>query len=145
MPRGSRRSCARVVSSVHVKSLAAHRTRALPAARERSRQATRLLPGGGETGCHVVGLLIALEFIPAAGVERPDPARANRSGDVPKRCPNPFLWIAVYHRELVSRQLALHDIIDEGERLLGFEHPAFFASRLVMAALTLSAQLSRPE
>ena len=35
--------------SVHVKSLAAHRTRALPAARERSRQATRLLPGGSET------------------------------------------------------------------------------------------------
>jgi hypothetical protein len=29
-----------------------------PAARERSRQATRLLPGGGETGCHVVGLLM---------------------------------------------------------------------------------------
>jgi hypothetical protein len=34
-----------------------------------SRQTTRLLPGGGETGGHLVRVFMPLEGIPAAGLE----------------------------------------------------------------------------
>jgi hypothetical protein len=71
--------------------------------------------------------------------ERPDPARANSPRDLPERCPNRLLWGALDRSKVPSGNLALHDIIDEGERSVGFEHPAGFCFQMV-AALTLSAQ-----
>ena len=92
----------------------------------RSWQAARLLPGGGETGVYVIGLIITLEFIPTARSERPSPARANGSRDLSERCPDPLLRDAVDHRKVGSSKLALQDIIEDGKRLVGFEHPGRF-------------------
>src|ERR1700722_12133263 len=78
------------------------------------RQVSCLLPGSGKTGGHIVGLFIPPEFIPAAGLERPDPARADSPADVSKRCLDPLVWNAVNPRKLVSCQFALHNSIDEG-------------------------------
>jgi hypothetical protein len=66
-----------------------------------------------------------MEGIPAASVQRQDAAGTlNHVRDVSERCLNPILLDAVDHSKLGSTQLASHDIIDEGERLVGFEHPA---------------------
>ena len=67
-------------------------------------------------------MVIALAFIPTALGERPDPARANSPRDLPERCPNRLLWDAVDRSKLCGSKVALHAIIDDGERLVGFEH-----------------------
>ena len=82
------------------------------------------------TGNHVVGSVIALAFTPTVRGERPDPARANSPRDLPERCPNQLLWDAVDRSKVPSGKLALHDIIDEGKRLVGFEHPAGFCFQI---------------
>jgi hypothetical protein len=53
----------------------------------------------------------------------------------------------VDRRKLRRRKLARHDIIDDGQRFVGFEHPVGLISRFVMAFLTWAAQsvgIARP-
>jgi predicted SnoaL-like aldol condensation-catalyzing enzyme len=62
---------------------------------KRSRQASHLLPSGGETGSHRVGLFMPPEGIPVAGLERAGAARAKRPRDLPERRFDALLWNAV--------------------------------------------------
>jgi hypothetical protein len=111
----------------------------------RSWQAARLLPGGDETGGHPVRVFIPLEGIPAAGLERPDTARANRPRDVPERCADPLLWHTVDRRKVPNIKLATSSM--RASDRSGSSTLPMLISRFVMAFLTLAAQsvgIARP-
>jgi hypothetical protein len=110
---------------------------------ERSRQAPRLIPGGGETRSHLVRAFMPSEGIPAAGLERADPAQPSRPRDVPERCINRPLWDAVDRGKIPCRKIARHNIIDEGERLVGFEHPSGFDLQVIDGAPDLITPVDR--
>jgi hypothetical protein len=83
------------------------------------------------------------EGIPAAGLERADPAQPNRPRDVPERCINRPLWDAVDRGKIPCRKIGRHNIIDEGERLVGFEHPSGFDLQVVDGAPDLIILVDR--